>query len=155
VAGVSKVAVLLRLVGLGMKPKSGLNFANRFNFDHTQIIENDGLGVGFLMTLEHGSDLTLHTVCILPESQGRGFGTAIIREVLDAASARNRGVIVSVLKANSAARSLYERLGFVVTEESTHHIHHTSALQASLLMSRGFMERRQSNWLVAVLCKHC
>jgi ribosomal protein S18 acetylase RimI-like enzyme len=100
-------------MGLGMKPKSGLNFANRFNFDHTQIIENDGLAVGFLMTLEHGSDLTLHTVCILPESQGRGFGTAIIREVLDAASARNRGVIVSVLKANSAARSLYERLGFV------------------------------------------
>jgi ribosomal protein S18 acetylase RimI-like enzyme len=68
--------------------KERTQFREQIQLDHTQIIENDGLGVGFLMTLEHGSDLTLHTVCILPESQGRGFGTAIIREVLDAASAR-------------------------------------------------------------------
>jgi ribosomal protein S18 acetylase RimI-like enzyme len=54
---------------------------------------------------------------------GCGFGSSIIRELLDEASARRLGIMVSVLKANPAARSLYERLGFVVTDESTHHHH--------------------------------
>jgi ribosomal protein S18 acetylase RimI-like enzyme len=43
--------------------------------------------------------------------------------LLNDARARKRGVILSVLKTNTSARSLYERLGFVVTEETANHCH--------------------------------
>jgi ribosomal protein S18 acetylase RimI-like enzyme len=98
-------------------------FREQLQLHHTQIIENDEMNIGFLMTPECDQDIQLHTICIVPEMQGRGFGSAIISELLGEASARKLGVMVSVLKAKPAARFLYERLGFVVTEESTHHHH--------------------------------
>jgi ribosomal protein S18 acetylase RimI-like enzyme len=98
-------------------------FREQLQLHHTQIIENDDMNIGFLMTPERDHDIQLHTICIVPEMQGRGFGSAIISELLGEASARKLGAMVSVLKANPAARSLNERLGFVVTEESTHHHH--------------------------------
>jgi ribosomal protein S18 acetylase RimI-like enzyme len=52
-----------------------------------------------------------------PRYQGRGIGTAIIRDVLQEAHGRGVPAALSVLKANPAARRLYQRLGFVVTEE--------------------------------------
>jgi ribosomal protein S18 acetylase RimI-like enzyme len=98
-------------------------FREQLQLHHTQIIENDDMTIGFLMTPERDRDIQLHTICIVPEMPGCGFGSSIIRELLDEASARRLGIMVSVLKANPAARSLYERLGFVVTDESTHHHH--------------------------------
>lgn len=70
------------------------------------------------MTLERGHDIELHTLCVAPEFQGRGYGTIITRRFLDEAKARQRGAVLSVLKTNTAARSFYERLGFVLIEES-------------------------------------
>lgn len=63
----------------------------------------------------------LHTLCIAPEHQGQGLRTEITRRLLDDACGRKCGIVLSVLKANTAARSLYERLGFVITEETVHH----------------------------------
>ena len=53
--------------------------------------------------------------------QGQGRGTAIIQELV--ANARLEGVPASlrVMKANSRARCLYERLGFIAVEETTTH----------------------------------
>ena len=73
------------------------------------------------MTLVRGEDIELHTLCITPEHQGRGLGITVTRQFLDDARGRKCGVVLSVLKANSAAQSLYERLRFAVTEESAHH----------------------------------
>jgi hypothetical protein len=74
-------------------------------------------------TSRNGSLRTLTTAADRWGGQTLAFGSAIISELLGEASARKLDVMVSVLKANPAARSLYERLGFVVTEESTHHHH--------------------------------
>jgi len=96
-------------------------FREQLDLHYTRIIEHNGVSVGFLMALPHGEDIEIHTFCIAPENQGQGFGTAITRQVLDDARIRRCGVVLSVLKANKAARSLYERLGFVVIEETDHH----------------------------------
>ena len=96
-------------------------FLEQLQLHQTQIIEYDSKGIGFLMTLERGHDIELHTLCIAPEYQGRGFGTVITRRFLDDAKAHRRDAVLSVLRANTAARSFYERLGFVVIEESAHH----------------------------------
>jgi ribosomal protein S18 acetylase RimI-like enzyme len=96
-------------------------FLEQLQLQQSQIVEHEGVSVGFIMTLECGQDIELHTLCIAPEHQGNGFGSAITRHLIDEARACGRGVVLSVLKANKPARSLYERLGFVVIEESSHH----------------------------------
>jgi ribosomal protein S18 acetylase RimI-like enzyme len=107
--------------GFWDEAKERTQFHEQLQLPHTQVIEHNGMSVGFLMTLELGKDIELHTLCIAPEHQGRGLGTAVTRQLIDDAHARRCGVVLSVLKANTAARSFYERLGFAVTEESVHH----------------------------------
>jgi ribosomal protein S18 acetylase RimI-like enzyme len=96
-------------------------FREQLQLLFTQIIERDGIKVGFFMTVERGRDLELHTFCIVPEHQGQGLGTATSRQILNDAQTQGRGVVLSVLKSNTGARLLYERLGFIVTEESPNH----------------------------------
>jgi ribosomal protein S18 acetylase RimI-like enzyme len=101
--------------------KERLQFHEQLRLRDTQIIVHDGIDVGFFMTTESGADTELHTICIAPEYQRRGIGSAITRQIISDARAQRRGVVLSVLKANTSARSLYERLGFAVSEESSHH----------------------------------
>jgi len=53
--------------------------------------------------------------------QGRGIGSAIVRRFVEEARASGAEATLQVLKSNSAARRLYERLGFVVTGDTTTH----------------------------------
>jgi ribosomal protein S18 acetylase RimI-like enzyme len=62
----------------------------------------------------------IHTICIVPEHQNRGTGTEVVRSVIVEAETQNMPLYLSVLKVNPARR-LYERLGFVVIEETEHH----------------------------------
>jgi ribosomal protein S18 acetylase RimI-like enzyme len=96
-------------------------FLEQLQLHQTQIVKYHGKGIGFLMTLERGHEIELHTLCIAPEYQRCGFGTVIIRRFLEDANAHKRDAVLSVLKVNTAACSFYERFGFVVIEESTHH----------------------------------
>ena len=84
-------------------------FFEQLQLSETRVIQSDGNGVGFFMAAacENDNDINLHTLCIAPEHQGRGFGTAILRTLLDDARARKQSVVLSVLKTNSAARSFY------------------------------------------------
>jgi ribosomal protein S18 acetylase RimI-like enzyme len=107
--------------GFWNEEKERGQFCNQLELSRTQIIQHKGESIGFLMTLNRGKDVELHTLCIAPEHQGHGFGTEITRRIVDDARARRCGVVLSVLKANTAARSLYGRLGFVVTEETAYH----------------------------------
>ena len=73
------------------------------------------------MSQEHGDQVELHTLCIAPEYQSQGIGTYITRRLVSDAQTSGRNVVLSVLKANERARKLYERLGFVIVNESTYH----------------------------------
>jgi len=75
------------------------------------------------MCPERHADVEIHTLCVAPEYQGQGIGTYITQALVNAAEASGRGVVLSVLKANERARRLYERLGFEVVGESSHHYH--------------------------------
>ena len=72
-------------------------------------------------TTRHGNEVELHTLCIAPEHQSRGLGSHVTRALVADARSAGRGVTLSVLKTNERARRLYERLGFVIVKESTHH----------------------------------
>jgi ribosomal protein S18 acetylase RimI-like enzyme len=107
--------------GFWDEAKERSQFREQLQLRRARIIECNGLRVGFFITLERGQDIELHTLCIAPEHQGQGLGSAVTRQILSDAHAHRCGVVLSVLKANMAARSLYERLGFTITEELVHH----------------------------------
>ena len=96
----------------------------RDNFDPSdyQIIVVDGRDAGEIILADRESELYIASILILPEYQGHGIGTAIIRDILARADQRGLPVALQVLKVNPARR-LYERLGFaVIGETDTHYL---------------------------------
>jgi ribosomal protein S18 acetylase RimI-like enzyme len=79
-----------------------------------QIVLASGEAVGYIAVLEEPDRLFLDEVVIVSRAQGRGLGTALVREVLGDAARRGVPVRLSV-RENNPARRLYERLGFRVT----------------------------------------
>jgi ribosomal protein S18 acetylase RimI-like enzyme len=60
---------------------------------------------------------------LLPELQGRGIGSAVVRDLQAAAKTAGLPLRLQVLMTNPAAQRLYERLGFQVTDATaTHHL---------------------------------
>ena len=101
--------------------KEDRQFREQLQLGSTRIIQDNRARVGFYMTRDQGQDLELHTLCISPEYQRQGLGTAVIRRILAEARKSERGVALSVLKANVGARLLYQRFGFVVIGETAYH----------------------------------
>ncbi len=95
-------------------------FKDRFDPGRSCIIVVDGRDVGILSMERRIDTLFVANLQILPEEQGHGLGTAIIKAIL--AQAYDEGISVSlqVLKVNPA-RHLYEGLGFVVSGETATH----------------------------------
>ena len=89
------------------------------------IIELDGKPAGMMRVDEHSTHLAIDQLFLRPETQGRGIGTALVKSVLARAETKKLPVRLWVLRINPA-RALYERLGFVVFEETA----------ASLLLQR-------------------
>ncbi|MEK6312707.1 MAG: GNAT family N-acetyltransferase [Curtobacterium sp.] len=80
----------------------------------TRVVVVDGADVGSVKTRPDGDAPWLEHVYLAPEVQGRGIGSAVLRAVLDEPHAGPTRL--NVLQ-GSAARRLYERLGFVLDEE--------------------------------------
>jgi ribosomal protein S18 acetylase RimI-like enzyme len=91
-----------------------------FNPDERQIIRYGGADVGYISVAEQESRLLLQTIGILPEYQGRGIGTTLIRRLQRRARLRGVPLRLQVLKGNPA-RGLYERLGFKVFDATDTH----------------------------------
>ncbi|MFD4315232.1 GNAT family N-acetyltransferase [Streptomyces sp. NPDC058548] len=89
-----------------------------FSPEHTSVIETDGgfAGCVTLRPYEGGEGLYLEHFYLAPEAQGRGLGTAVLRELLTRADEAAAPVRLVVLQ-GSAARRLYEREGFTYESE--------------------------------------
>ncbi len=81
-----------------------------------QIISLAGRNAGILVVDRSPVNIHLTHIELLPEYQGRGIGTAIIREILEEARHANLPATLMVLTMNPARR-LYERLGFKTVGE--------------------------------------
>jgi ribosomal protein S18 acetylase RimI-like enzyme len=92
-------------------------FRQHFDPSRRQIVQTEGQDVG-VISVEHRSDeYYLALIEILPAYQGRGLGSALIRDFIRAAQECSLPAALHVLKANPAARRLYQRLGFVIIAE--------------------------------------
>lgn len=93
-------------------------FRSRWDPANRQIICVNGVDIGMLKLEQHRPEaIFLALIEIHPGYQGQGIGTEVIRDVIGDAHRRGLDVELNVLKANPNAKRLYERLGFVITEE--------------------------------------
>jgi len=92
-------------------------FRERFIPNQIQVITFEGKDIGMISLEERTDDVFLRAIEILPTHQGQDIGTRIIQEIIDDAASKQKPVILSVLNVNPA-KSLYERLGFSVIEET-------------------------------------
>jgi RimJ/RimL family protein N-acetyltransferase len=83
----------------------------------TSVVTAYGADVGRLRVVRTPDLVELAGLQLLPDHQGKGIGTRVIRDLMDEAAASGRGFGLSVEKDNPRARALYERLGLVVVGE--------------------------------------
>jgi ribosomal protein S18 acetylase RimI-like enzyme len=92
-------------------------FREHFDTAGLQIVSYRGQEVGAIKVLPEENSLFLAYIAILPVLQNQGIGTALIRQVLVEAARNDQPVTLQVLRGNPARR-LYERLGFVITDQN-------------------------------------
>lgn len=87
--------------------------------ENAYIIEYDNKDVGFYNgeVIENGN-YEIGNICIIPEYQGRGIGTKILKKVIKQNIDRN--IKLQYFKQNPVGK-LYQRLGFVLVGESKYH----------------------------------
>ena len=82
------------------------------------IITLDGRDIGFYNGMSFEDKFEIGNICIIPEYQNKGIGTAILKELLEKNVDKN--VTLQYFKSNPVGR-LYERLGFKVVGETEYH----------------------------------
>ena len=106
-------------------------FDRRFIEYLVSIIGYDDRPVGGLWLESKPDSIYIHGIYISPEYQGRGIGSAVVRQLIEQAMIRRASVTLSVVPANPRAKQLYERLGFEVTnfEEPFFRMRHNPGLR--------------------------
>jgi ribosomal protein S18 acetylase RimI-like enzyme len=94
------------------------DFEARVERCEVSIIEVDGRATGALWLEPRPAELYVADLQVLPELQGRGVGTAVLREIIAKAATLGLPITLQVLRVNRRAQRLYERLGFSVTATS-------------------------------------
>ncbi len=95
-------------------------FDGSFTTENLQIVQVEARDVGVIAATRHPSVLFLDNIQVVPDYQGQGLGTALIRDLQDRARTEGVPVALRVIVSNRA-RLLYERLGFVITGQSDTH----------------------------------
>ena len=88
-----------------------------YNPDTTDIITLDGSDIGLLRVRRKNDAVYLDQILILPLHQRRGYGTQLIRHLMDECQTAAKPLRLQYLKVNPVGR-LYSRLGFKQTSES-------------------------------------
>jgi ribosomal protein S18 acetylase RimI-like enzyme len=86
-------------------------FASSWREGGFEIVLCDGAPCGYLCVEERADDLHVREIVLLPEFQGRGIGSTLLREVIDRAAERGVPVRLGTHHQNRA-QHLYRRLGF-------------------------------------------
>ena len=86
-----------------------------------KIVEIDGVPIGVVSTEIKTDCLYLSELQLLPEYQGRGIGSVIVKKQMEIAKSLNLPLRLVVLRENRA-QDLYRRLGFRTTSTTEIHV---------------------------------
>lgn len=97
-------------------------FQQQWNQMQVRIITLDGADVGWVQTIRQEEGLFVAQIIVEHRFQRRGIGTEIMKRLILEAEQIGLPVLLSVVKINPA-RTLYQRLGFHVTDEDERKFH--------------------------------
>jgi ribosomal protein S18 acetylase RimI-like enzyme len=92
--------------------------SDRTSGSTTYVVTVEDERAGRLRVIRRDDTIELAGIQLLPRLQGRGIGTAVVDALKAEAVACGVRLELGVEKDNPRARSLYERLGFVVITET-------------------------------------
>lgn len=82
--------------------------------------------VGTVQYHDEADHIFIGNIEIDPDRQGEGIGSAVIQQLVERAHAENKSMRLQVLKSNTSACRLYQRLGFGFDGETDTHHHMTT-----------------------------
>ena len=82
------------------------------------VLQHGDTPIGRLVLDRQDQVLHLVDIAILPAAQGQGAGSAVLRGLQAQAGAQQCRIHLAVNKSNTAARALYQRLGFRLRGEN-------------------------------------
>ncbi len=85
------------------------------------LVEHNGQPIGIIWVTACPDHHELHEIQLLPEWQGQGIGSTLIRQEIARTQVQHIPLRLRVLKQNTRAQHLYTRLGFVVSGETEAH----------------------------------
>ena len=87
--------------------------------DDAWIIQLNGKDIGFYNGLDIDIDnYEIGNICIIPEYQGKGIGTAVLKDIIEIY--KNKNLHIQYFKQNPVG-TLYKRLGFIPNGETEFH----------------------------------
>jgi GNAT superfamily N-acetyltransferase len=113
----------LERVGRFDPERSRARLQRSFYPEHSAFVVLNGESIGFYTFRPAENGLHLDHFYLLPEWQGRGLGSRVLRKLLAHADAWQVPVYLGALR-ESPANRFYQRHGFVVVEESEWDIHY-------------------------------
>ena len=90
----------------------------KYECSHVVLLKSER--VGFVKYLSKVTELELIQLQVEPKHQGKGYGTGILRKIMDLGQGKT--IKLSVLKDNPAVE-LYKRLGFQTISEDNYEYH--------------------------------
>ena len=85
---------------------------DNFSAGNTKIIKADDQPIGSVDVKEEDTSIFISGLYLLPVYQSQGIGTKIMQDLIKEAEAKKKRLELEVLKVNSKAQKLYQRLGF-------------------------------------------
>lgn len=80
------------------------------------IVESDAVAVGRLYFVHWPKEIRIIDIALMPAARNKGFGSALLQDLIDEAISAGKSVSIHVERMNPAL-SLYARLGFQQVED--------------------------------------
>ena len=95
--------------------------SDKFKPERYQIITHNHNDIGVVAIINQQDKIRLDEIQLLPQYQGQGIGTHIIKTLIQQAAQSNKPLHLQVLKVNTKAKKLYQNLGFNVYDQTQTH----------------------------------
>jgi len=102
------------------------------NAEHS-IVQVGSEPAGRIIVDRTDEQIYLVDVALLPEFRGRGIGSALIHDLVHEARTRDVPIQLSVLRSNTGAMALYERLGFARDTTAPNDMYYSMMWRASVV----------------------
>ncbi len=89
-----------------------------FHPKNIKLLVLDNKEIGYLETEYTEQGLYISNLLVEQSFQNMGLGTKVLNMLIDEANSKNKTLHLEVLKVNTRAKDLYERLGFKLTGEN-------------------------------------